>query len=152
VPVSRWELDEITARFTGVHKNCSGNKRGNWMWLPCTRRILQSNPFLLQRKEHDYPRPINWLLPVAANIKYSNGWEGFVIDFYTLLLPSSRRTIFLYYNKQVWHIVVEIINTIHWFVPLLYSMYWLLHVSAVACHHQGASCVRLSCLKYRSKR
>jgi hypothetical protein len=24
-------------------------------------------------------------------------------------------------------------------VPLLYSIYWLLHVSAVACHHQGAS-------------
>jgi hypothetical protein len=23
-------------------------------------------------------------------------------------------------------------------VPLLYSIYWLLHVSAVACHHQGA--------------
>jgi hypothetical protein len=22
-------------------------------------------------------------------------------------------------------------------VPLLYSIYWLLHVSAVACHHQG---------------
>jgi hypothetical protein len=24
-------------------------------------------------------------------------------------------------------------------LPLLYSMYWLLHVSAVAYHHQGAS-------------
>jgi hypothetical protein len=24
-------------------------------------------------------------------------------------------------------------------VPLLYSIYWLLHVLAVACHHQGAS-------------
>jgi hypothetical protein len=24
-------------------------------------------------------------------------------------------------------------------VPLLYSIYWHLHVSAVACHHQGAS-------------
>jgi hypothetical protein len=23
-------------------------------------------------------------------------------------------------------------------VPLLYSIHWLLHVSAVACHHQGA--------------
>jgi hypothetical protein len=23
-------------------------------------------------------------------------------------------------------------------LPLLYSTYWLLHVSAVACHHQGA--------------
>jgi hypothetical protein len=23
-------------------------------------------------------------------------------------------------------------------VPLVYSMYWLQHVSAVACHHQGA--------------
>jgi hypothetical protein len=29
-------------------------------------------------------------------------------------------------------------NTIHCFVTLLYSIYWLLHVSAVACHHQGA--------------
>jgi hypothetical protein len=24
-------------------------------------------------------------------------------------------------------------------VPLLYSIYWLLHVSALACHHYGAS-------------
>jgi hypothetical protein len=24
-------------------------------------------------------------------------------------------------------------------LPLDYSIYWLLHVSAVACHHQGAS-------------
>jgi hypothetical protein len=35
--------------------------------------------------------------------------------------------------------LVEITNNMHWFVQLLYSMYWLLHVSAVACHHQGAS-------------
>jgi hypothetical protein len=34
----------------------------------------------------------------------------------------------------------------------LYSISWLLHVSAVACHHQGASWIRLSYLKYRSKR
>jgi hypothetical protein len=33
-------------------------------------------------------------------------------------------------------------------VPLLYSMYWLLHVSAVACHHQGASLIDLSYFKY----
>jgi hypothetical protein len=32
----------------------------------------------------------------------------------------------------------------------LYSMYWLLHVSAVACHHQGASWILLSYLKYKS--
>jgi hypothetical protein len=24
-------------------------------------------------------------------------------------------------------------------LPFLYSIHWLLHVSAVACHHQGAS-------------
>jgi hypothetical protein len=34
---------------------------------------------------------------------------------------------------------VEIINTMHRFAPLLYSIYWLLHVSAGVCHHQGAS-------------
>jgi hypothetical protein len=27
----------------------------------------------------------------------------------------------------------------HWVVTLLYSIYWLLHVLAVSCHHQGAS-------------
>jgi hypothetical protein len=40
----------------------------------------------------------------------------------------------------------------HWFVPLLHSIFWLLHVSAVACHHQGASWIRLGYLKYRSNR
>jgi hypothetical protein len=38
----------------------------------------------------------------------------------------------------------------HWFVPLLYSIYWLLHVSAVVCHHQGASEILLGYLKYKS--
>jgi hypothetical protein len=32
----------------------------------------------------------------------------------------------------------------------LYSMYWLLHVSAVACHHQGASSILLSYVKYNA--
>jgi hypothetical protein len=40
----------------------------------------------------------------------------------------------------------------HWFVLLLYSIYWLLHVSAVGCHHQGASWISLSYLKYKSNR
>jgi hypothetical protein len=30
-------------------------------------------------------------------------------------------------------------NIMHRLVQVLYSMYWLLHVSAVACHHQEAS-------------
>jgi len=34
VPAGLWALEEITARFTGLHNNCSGNKRGNWRWLP----------------------------------------------------------------------------------------------------------------------
>jgi hypothetical protein len=34
-------------------------------------------------------------------------------------------------------------------VPLLYSIHRLLHVSAVVCHHQGASWIRLSYLKCR---
>jgi hypothetical protein len=46
--------------------------------------------------------------------------------------------------------VVEITNTVHWFVLLLYSISWLLHVSAVACHHQGASWILLSYLKHKS--
>jgi hypothetical protein len=39
----------------------------------------------------------------------------------------------------------------HSFAPLLYPIYWLLHVSAVVCHHQGASWVCLSYLKYEGK-
>jgi hypothetical protein len=35
-------------------------------------------------------------------------------------------------------------------VPLLYSTYWLLHVSAVFCHHQRAYGILLSYLKYKS--
>jgi hypothetical protein len=35
-------------------------------------------------------------------------------------------------------------------VPLRYSIYWLPHVSAVACHHQETSQILLSYLKYKS--
>jgi hypothetical protein len=38
----------------------------------------------------------------------------------------------------------------HWFVPFLYSINLLLHVSALVCHHHGASWVRLRYLKYKS--
>jgi hypothetical protein len=41
-------------------------------------------------------------------------------------------------------------NNMHWFVPLLYSMYWLLHVSFVTYHDQGGSKILLSYLKYKS--
>jgi hypothetical protein len=47
-------------------------------------------------------------------------------------------------------VLVEITNNMPWFVPLLCSMYWLLHVSAVACHYQRASWTLLSYLKYKS--
>jgi hypothetical protein len=35
-------------------------------------------------------------------------------------------------------------------LPLLHFIYWLLHVSAVACHHMGASQILLRYLKYKS--
>jgi hypothetical protein len=35
-------------------------------------------------------------------------------------------------------------HTMHWIVPLFYSIYWLLHVSAVVCHHQGV-CGSICC-------
>jgi hypothetical protein len=50
------------------------------------------------------------------------------------------------HNKRL----AETTNTIHWSVPLIYSIYRLLHVSAVVCHHQGASWIHLSYLKCRS--
>jgi hypothetical protein len=34
---------------------------------------------------------------------------------------------------------LNITNTMHWFVPLLYSIYWHQHFSTAACHLQGAS-------------
>jgi hypothetical protein len=46
-------------------------------------------------------------------------------------------------------VLLEITNNMRWFVQLLYSMYWFLHVSAVACHHQGASQILLSYVKYK---
>jgi hypothetical protein len=42
-------------------------------------------------------------------------------------------------GKIILKAVVEITNTMHRFAPLLYSIYWFLHVSAVVCHRQGAS-------------
>jgi hypothetical protein len=36
-------------------------------------------------------------------------------------------------------------------VPLLYSTCWLLHVSAVACHPQGAYWILLSYVKYKRR-
>jgi hypothetical protein len=43
-------------------------------------------------------------------------------------------------------IIVETANTMHCFVPIFCSMsiHWLLHVSAVVCHHQGASSIQVT--------
>jgi hypothetical protein len=46
--------------------------------------------------------------------------------------------------------LVEITNTMHRFAPLFYSIYRLLHVSAVVCYHQGASGSVWVTWKYRS--
>jgi hypothetical protein len=52
----------------------------------------------------------------------------------SLLFIAPRRLVVV-----VVVVVVEITNTMHRFAPPLYSIYWLLHVSAIVCHHQGAS-------------
>jgi hypothetical protein len=46
-------------------------------------------------------------------------------------------------------LVLEMTNNVHRFAPLLYSIYWLLHVLAVVCH-QGASGSVWVTWKYRS--
>jgi hypothetical protein len=45
----------------------------------------------------------------------------------------------IHFIQKVHLVVVEMTNNMHWLLPLLCSIHWLLHVSAVACHHQGAS-------------
>jgi hypothetical protein len=45
--------------------------------------------------------------------------------------------------------IVEMTNNMHRFAPLLYSIYRLLHVSAVVCHYQGASGYVRVTWKYR---
>jgi predicted aldo/keto reductase-like oxidoreductase len=53
----------------------------------------------------------------------------------------SRRDIPVVFSVIIKHInlyVVEITNKMHRFAPLIYSICWLLHVSAVVCHLQGA--------------
>jgi hypothetical protein len=47
-------------------------------------------------------------------------------------------------------VVVEITNNMHIVAPLLYSICWLLHVSAVVCHLQGAPGSVWVTWKYRS--
>jgi hypothetical protein len=45
--------------------------------------------------------------------------------------------------------ILQETNNMHRFLPLLYCTYWLLHVLAEACHHQGAYYILLSYLKYK---
>jgi hypothetical protein len=59
-------------------------------------------------------------------------FKGFITNHHAVILsciPFMRHTHILIRNYQQY---VLICNTV-------YSMYLLLHVSAVACHHQGAS-------------
>jgi cytochrome b561 len=42
-------------------------------------------------------------------------------------------------SGNLFYEVAEMTNNMHRFAPLLYYIYLLLHVSAVFCHHQGAS-------------
>src|SRR5215510_11959591 len=70
-------------------------------------------------------------------------------------LPSSGSVLYLpelleiQIEWVVYHIMCGYLATGH-LTKLFCSIYWLLHVSAVACHHQGASYIFLSYLKYKS--
>jgi hypothetical protein len=57
----------------------------------------------------------------------------FLVCIINVLFGGTKRV------KQTIINIVEMTSNMYWFVPLLYSIYWLLHVSAVACHRQGAS-------------
>jgi hypothetical protein len=50
------------------------------------------------------------------------------------------------------NVLEEKTNNMHWlYLPLFVSTCWLLHVSAVACHHQGAYWILLSYLKIQTE-
>jgi hypothetical protein len=57
---------------------------------------------------------------------------------FSLCVPKVKISLWGFLIKYDILNVVEITNNMHCFVPLLYSIYLLLHVSAVVCHHQGA--------------
>jgi hypothetical protein len=86
----------------------------------------------------------NYLLHILERKKDRGKAEYWKMETtcYFFLLYSSYKKRVRKKGKIIWFItsyfVVEITNTMHWFAPLLYSMRWLLHVSAVVCHHQGA--------------
>jgi hypothetical protein len=61
---------------------------------------------------------------------------------------NSRVQLLGHTNYQ--RVRVEITNTMHKFAPMLCSLSWLLHVSALVCHLQGASGSAWVTWKYRS--
>jgi hypothetical protein len=76
-------------------------------------------------------------VPFTPVYVYADGMY-FVIIHRMLVLCVLTFWLFL---KWDWTVIelVEKTNTMHRFAPLLYFICWLLHVSAVACHLQGAS-------------
>jgi hypothetical protein len=68
---------------------------------------------------------------------------GFGFDHFLSLTEDKNKLILyifiLLFIEVRFVYVVEKINTMHRFTPLLYFICWLLHVSAVVCHLQGAS-------------
>jgi hypothetical protein len=75
-----------------------------------------------------YKRYVLWKLYTKRIILAQYFVENFIVcdcQFSLMLIPCIIRRI---RTDQQYALIV----------PLLCSMYWLLHVSAVACHHQGA--------------
>jgi hypothetical protein len=105
-------------------------------------------------RQADAPLRILWLCSTRRERRraYSSETEG---EFHFRVLYGLHSLVGLYLHtayidgrKNLG--TSENNQHMHWIVPLLYSIHRLLHVSAVVCHHQGASWIRLSYSKCRS--
>jgi hypothetical protein len=76
------------------------------------------------------------------------------VDFFwhTTYIFLSWQCKYHNHTQTTRRILVKLTNTMHRFTPLLYSISWLLHVSAVVWHQHGACGSVWVTLKYRSIR
>jgi hypothetical protein len=116
------------------HANSGRNRIGNIITYTKQRLLTSSN--------------LNVTFYISLLLYYSQAHIFSKIlsqDFFFFFLHASVRI------KEINISVLEKNQQYALIVPPLYSTCWLLHVSAVVCHHQGAYWILLSYVKYKRR-
>jgi hypothetical protein len=118
-----------------------------------------SNFTTLSHKQHDF------LKKKSQNTKCVFWWYLKPFSETFLILRRTQRDMIINVYRSLCNVPTILIRLLsrfnikrsiknqhmHWIIPFIYSMYRLLHVSAVVCHHQGASMDPCEVLEMQNK-